>query len=234
MQHRSLRTVLASAVAALVAASTALGVTGSTVDGDAHPYVGALVVDGTVRCSGVLVAPTVFATAGHCGVDGEQVSVSFDSRLTAGLDVGWSLQTGTLRVDPARKADLAVVVLDSAAAPRPAALPKAGMVDALVRKTPVTSVGYGYSSLAADGSWVYDGYRRYADSPVRKSSRLLLTISTREAGPCMGDSGGPQLAGDTVLSLTSAGSKDCSGKAEGYRLDSAAARSFLGRFLPLP
>lgn len=230
MQHRSLRVVLASAVAALVVASTALGVTGSTVDGDAHPYVGALVVDGTVRCSGVLVAPTVFATAGHCGVDGERVSVSFDEKL----DDGWSLQDGALHVDPARKADLAVVVLDAAAVPTPAGLPRSGAVDALARRTPVTSVGYGYSSLAADGSWVYDGYRRHADSPVKRSSRLFLTISTREAGPCMGDSGGPQLAGDTVLSLTSSGSKDCSGKAEGYRLDSAPARAFLGRFLPLP
>jgi hypothetical protein len=50
----------------------------------------------------------------------------------------------------------------------------------------------------------------------------------------MGDSGGPQLDGDTVLSLTSTGSKDCSGKAEAYRLDTAAARAFLGDFVALP
>jgi hypothetical protein len=230
VQHRSLRIVIASAVAALAAASTALGVTGSTVDGDAHPYVGAVVVDETVRCSGVLVAPTVFVTAGHCGADGERVSVSFDSKL----DDGWSLQDGTLHVDPRKKADLAVVTLDRAAAPAPAALPRKDAVDELRRRAPVTSVGYGYSSLAADGTWVYDGYRRYADSPVKTSSRLYLTISTREAGPCLGDSGGPQLAGDTVLSISSAGSKDCQGKADGYRLDSAPARDFLRDFVRLP
>jgi hypothetical protein len=231
VSHRSLRTALVSALAALAVASTALGVTGSVVDGDDHPYVGALVVDGTVRCSGVLVAPTVFATAGHCGADGERVSVTLDSELD---DTGWNLQDGTLHVDPARRADLAVVVLDANAAAAPAALPEKDAVDALARRTPVTSVGYGYSSRAADGSWVYDGYRRWADSPVRKSSRLYLTVSTREAGPCMGDSGGPQLAGDTVLSVTSGGSKDCQGKAEGYRLDSAPARDFLRRFVALP
>jgi hypothetical protein len=230
VQHRSLRTLLVPVVAALAVTSTALGVTGSTVDGDAHPYVGALVVDETVRCSGVLVAPKIFVTAGHCGADGERVSVTFDSKL----DDGWSLQDGTLRVDPARRADLAVVVLDRRAAPAPAALPEKDAVDALARRTPVTSVGYGYSSRADDGSWVYDGYRRYADSPVRKSTRLYLTISTREAGPCMGDSGGPQLAGDTVLSVTSAGSRDCQGKAEGYRLDSGPARDFLRPFVSLP
>jgi hypothetical protein len=31
-----------------------------------------------------------------------------------------------------------------------------------------------------------------------------------------------------VLSVTSAGSKDCSGTADGYRLDSEPARAFLG------
>lgn len=231
MQHRSLRIVITAAVATLAVASTALGVTGSSVDGDAHPYVGAVVAGGAVRCSGVLVAPTVLVTAGHCGVDGERVSVSFDPKLVEG---GWSLQEGTLRVDPTRRADLAVVRLDAAAAPTPASLPAAGAVDALARKTPVTSVGYGYSGRAADGTWVYDGYRRYADSPVKKSTKLHLTISTREAGPCLGDSGGPQLDGDTVLSITSAGSKDCTGTADGYRLDSAPARDFLRGFVAFP
>jgi hypothetical protein len=234
VQHRSLRTALALIVLALVATSTALGVTGSTPDGEGHPYVGALVAGGpdggSVRCSGVLVAPTVFATAGHCGVDGERVSVGFDPKL----DDGWSLQDGTLRVDPTRRADLAVVVLDERAALVPALLPAAGSVEALARKSRVTSVGYGYSSRAADGSFVYDGHRRRADSPLKKVGKLHLTISTREAGPCLGDSGGPQLVGDTVLSVTSAGSKDCAGTADGYRLDSAPARDFLRRFVALP
>jgi Trypsin len=69
---------------------------------------------------------------------------------------------------------------------------------------------------------------------VKRSSTLSLTVSTREAGPCLGDSGGPQLAADTVLSVTSAGSKDCSGTADSYRLDSASARAFLGAFVRLP
>ena len=230
MSHRSLIAIV-SVLSALSFASTALGVMGSKVDGDAHPYVGALAVSGTVRCSGVLVAPTVLATAGHCGVDGERVSVSFDSTL----DDGWSLQEGTLHVDPSKKADLAVVVLDEAAGVTPAALPRKDAVDALVRRSTVTSVGYGYSALAPDGSWVNDGYRRWADSPVKKSSKLYLTVSTNEAGPCFGDSGGPQLVGDTVLSVTSGGSRsDCTGRAEGYRLDSAPARDFLRSFVALP
>ena len=230
MLHRPLRIVFVAAFAALTVATTAFAVTGSTPDGDAHPYVGALVVDGTVQCSGVLIAPTIFATAGHCGADGSRVAVSLDSQLNE----RWNLLGGTLEVDPAKKADLAVVVLDAPAPVAPALLPGAGAADALAKGASVTSVGYGYSSIAADGSFVYDGLRRWAESPVTRVSKTTLVLSTRAGGPCLGDSGGPQLAGDTVLSLTSIGSKDCSGQAEGYRLDSSSARAFLSGFVPIP
>ena len=230
MLRRSTRIALVSALAALTVATSALAVTGSTPDGDAHPYVGALVVDGAVQCSGVLIAPTIFATAGHCGADGARVAVSFETKLGD----GWSLLAGSLHVDAAKKTDLAVVVLDAPAPVAPASLPAAGAADSLVKGTSLTSVGYGYSSRAADGSFVYDGLRRRADSPVTRVSRSTLVLSTRAAGPCLGDSGGPQLAGSTVLSVTSVGSKDCTGQAEGYRLDTAGARSFLAAFVTLP
>lgn len=227
---RSLRIALVSTLTALTVSATALAVTGSTPDGDAHPYVGALVVDGAVQCSGVLIAPTIFATAGHCGVDGARVSVSFDTKL----DERWNLRGGTLEVDPARKADLAVVVLDGAAPVAPVSLPRAGAADSLAKGAELWSVGYGYSSRTADGSFVYDGLRRGAASPLVRVAKSTLVLSTRTAGPCLGDSGGPQLAGDTVLAVTSVGSKDCTGQAEGYRLDTASARAFLVAFVALP
>lgn len=230
MLHRSARIVLVAATAALTVVTTAVAVTGSTPDGDAHPYVGALVVDGAVQCSGVLIAPTIFATAGHCGADGSRVAVSLDSQL----DERWNLLGGTLEVDPAKKADLAVVVLDAPAPVAPALLPGANTADALAKGAVVTSVGYGYSSRGADGSFVYDGLRRSAASPVIRVAKTTLVLSTSAGGPCFGDSGGPQLAGDTVFSLTSTGSKDCSGQADAYRLDTASARGFLAEFVPLP
>ena len=229
MSRIPLRTAVVSLVAALSVVTTAAAVTGSTPDGGAHPYVGALVVNGSVACSGVLIAPNLFATAGHCGVDGERVEVSFDSRL----DEAWTLLAGTLDVDTSKGSDLAVVVLDTATRVTPATLPNAGSVVALDRKSIVTSVGYGYSGRDADGMWTYDGLRRVADSPVLDVTKSLLKFSTRNGGPCMGDSGGPQLAGDTVLSLTSAGPKDCTGRSEGYRLDTVPARAFLARFVTL-
>ena len=69
---------------------------------------------------------------------------------------------------------------------------------------------------------------------MTKVSKATLGLSTSAGGPCLGDSGGPQLAGSTVLSITSGGSKDCAGKAEGYRLDTASARAFLSDFVALP
>ena len=225
-----LRIVLACAVAALTAATTALAVTGSTPDGDAHPYVGALFADGALQCSGVLIAPTIVATAAHCGVDGARVSVSFDTKL----DGGRRLLAGTLEVDAAKKTDLAVVVLDAPAPVAPAALPGAFAAESLAKGASILSVGYGYSSRAADGSLVHDGLRRSAASPLLRVAKSTLVLSTRTAGPCLGDSGGPQLVGNTVVSVTSAGSKDCSGQAAGYRLDTAAARTFLGAYVALP
>lgn len=230
-----LRSVLFVLSASLVAASGAAAITGSGVDGTAHPYVGALVVDGSVECSGVLVAPTVFATAAHCtaGIPaGASVGVTFDTAIDKAT---WTVQGGTAHTDPGYRGgsanDLAVVVLDAPAAVTPATLPRAGSVDAISGS--VTSVGYGYH-FGADGSLAYDGKRRAADSPVLDVKKTTLRLSTKTAGPCMGDSGGPQLSGDTVLSLTSTGTKDCSGKAESYRLDTAAARAFLAQFVTLP
>ena len=82
---KPVHSVFAALAVALVTVSTAAAVTGGGVDGDAHPYVGALVVNGSVECSGVLVAPTVFVTAGHCGADGtsrlRQLRLEADRRL---------------------------------------------------------------------------------------------------------------------------------------------------------
>jgi hypothetical protein len=216
--------------------STAGAITGSSPDGSAHPYVGALVVDGSVTCSGVLVAPTVFATAGHCTASlapDARVQVTFDTEIDKS---SWTLHDGISHTHPGYGSsgadDLAVVVLDEAATVTPATLPSAGSVENVIGA--VTSVGYGFHGRAGDGSFLYDGVRRVADSPVLKVKKATLIISTKLAGPCLGDSGGPQLRGDTVLSLTSAGAKDCSGKAEGYRLDTVSSRAFLGGFLTLP
>ncbi len=54
-----------------VVAAPASAITHGTLDGDDHPYVGLMTAHAATgeylwRCSGTLVSPTVFVTAGHC------------------------------------------------------------------------------------------------------------------------------------------------------------------------
>ena len=59
------------ATLALLSSFPAAAVTNGAPDGGAHPYVGIMVADDgdgnpLWRCSGALLSPTVFLTAGHC------------------------------------------------------------------------------------------------------------------------------------------------------------------------
>ena len=62
---------LAAFVAVGVLATSAFAITDGELDGNGHPYVGLMVAQGADgnplwRCSGTLMSPTVFLTAGHC------------------------------------------------------------------------------------------------------------------------------------------------------------------------
>jgi hypothetical protein len=64
-------TTLIAALAIVVSmhAAPASAITNGELDGNGHPYVGLMVfqlADGRFRCSGALVSPTKFLTAGHC------------------------------------------------------------------------------------------------------------------------------------------------------------------------
>jgi secreted trypsin-like serine protease len=235
--------ILSSCATALAAAAfvvaPGLAITGGSVDGAAHPSVGLIATDGsdgtrTPLCSGVLVAPTVVVTAAHCfAADGERVSVTFDATADPARS---SFTAGRAVVDPAYGSDkrdphdLAVVLLAAPVSPTPARLPSAGEV---ARSAPgdVVNVGYGYQS-AKDA--VYDGVRRWSTSQVAKVDAATISLKLRDGGVCFGDSGGPHFSGTTVAAIVSTGNRACSGQSTGYRLDTAAARQFLGRFVPLP
>ena len=60
-----------SASAALAAPSAQAITAGGNLDGNAHPYVGLMVAKDAAgtplwRCSGTLLGPKLFLTAGHC------------------------------------------------------------------------------------------------------------------------------------------------------------------------
>jgi len=89
----------ALAVAATLAVTTAGpagAITGDYVKDNEHPFVGLIVFYGRDggfhhRCSGALLTPTVFLTAGHCTAGVSSARVYFQQ--DAGVD--WSPQTGT-------------------------------------------------------------------------------------------------------------------------------------------
>jgi hypothetical protein len=87
------------AIAAVLALTTAVpagAVTGDYAKDTEHPFVGLVVFYGPTgefhhRCSGSLLTPTVFLTAGHCTAVGSSARVYFQQ--DAGAD--WSPNTGT-------------------------------------------------------------------------------------------------------------------------------------------
>ncbi|MGN6687712.1 MAG: trypsin-like serine protease [Actinomycetales bacterium] len=254
---RRLRAVLTAAVTTVTAAALSLApahaITNGAPDGSGHPNVGGLVSstqysDGTwLYCSGTLVSPTVFVTAAHCGEGGDgRVRVTFSSAYQDG-DATYS---GTFHADPAYNQsqsdphDLAVVVLDKPVKKiAPARLPAAHSLDSLPSTQQFTSVGYGaYEVAQAKGgkTLLYNDVRNVATGTLNSVNpawlRLSMNPATGNGGTCYGDSGGPNFLGTSniVAATTITGDAYCRSTNVDYRLDTDAARAFLGQYVTLP
>lgn len=248
-------------LASLLVASRASAITYGEPDGGDHPNVGAILIEDEtgqkiVECSGTLISPTVFLTAAHC-VDDSTVPfwITFDSTITANS----RLYTGTVHLNPAYNqtgsdpGDLAVIVF---ARPirgiPPAALPPAGMLDRMsadgtLRNQTFTAVGYGLQEVILgegppDFAPNYERRRAVSSFSALNDAwlRLSQTQATDDGGTCYGDSGGPIFLGSgdaetsVVAAIAVAGDELCMATNVTYRLDTAAARAFLGQFVILP
>jgi hypothetical protein len=229
--------VLGALSCTLFTVAPAGAIVGGAEDGDGHPNVGALVAtfpDGDFpACSGTLISPTVFLTAGHCiaftqsfGATG--YAVTFDSNVT--FDASGRVINaipGTATLDPlfghdqGDYHDLAVVTFEApVASASPATLPTAGLLDGLaaqggLRDQGFTVVGYGAPGIVFGGGRpqaIFDPVRRVATSSFMSlnATRLFLLINTNATGgggACFGDSGGPAFLNvggtDVLVSLTS-------------------------------
>ncbi len=84
----------------------ALAVTDGELDGEGHPYVGLMVAqdaDGNPlwRCSGTLMSPTVFLTAGHCTeAPAAHVEIWFDADVESGIPANGYPFTGDVGGTP--------------------------------------------------------------------------------------------------------------------------------------
>ncbi len=250
-RHRALHLVaaLAAAASVLTAVPSARAITNGTPDGDDHPYVG-LVTDGYSVCSGAALSPTLFVTAAHCFDDpGGDVWVTVDPAGFDSVPV-----TGSWHPDPnscfgcvaglpgVADRDVAVVVLDTPLSLRRyAALPSQRMHRPTGRRERLTVVGYGVQNFRTGGGppQVGDVFTRYTASVeiVHDGSlddrflKLSANPAQGKGGVCFGDSGGPLLAGDVILGITSFVTNQlCRGVTYSYRTEQSDVIRFVNSF----
>ena len=154
----------------------AMAVTDGELDGDGHPYVGLMVAQTATgaplwRCSGTLLSPTLFLTAGHCTeAPAEHVEIWFDADVESGIPANGYPYFGEVGGTPYTHPDynpnafylfdLGVVVLDDPMVMDGyGALPELNQLDRLKTQrgkqdVGFTAVGYGLQKSFPDAaSW---------------------------------------------------------------------------------
>lgn len=214
-------------------------------------------------CSGTLIAPTVFLTAGHCmdllvGTD-FPIYVSFDKQIIdEGADANLIQVTGfqvhpSYGHDQANLYDLAVIFLPKGSTKgiKPAKVTTLGLLDDYAASGRLTSavfasVGYGNQAFWKKGPTQFyrDGWRNYSFAPLMAltPTQMYLNINedaTEGGGACFFDSGGPVFltegAERTLVAVISLrGDMNCRAMTTTYRLDTSWSREFLSQYVNLP
>lgn len=252
MKHR--RSLLSlAAVLFLLFAGPAFAIKYGGLDLDEHPYVGLMVaLDGDDnplwRCSGALISPTVFLTAGHCTQPpAARATIWFDADVESGIPgngypfIGDVFGTTYTHPDYDPDAfflfDLGVVVLDEPMEmDEYGALPELDQLDVLKTRRgqqdqTFTAVGYGLQFI--NPVFVQsDRVRMFARPKLIMINvpgftgdfSIMLSNNHSTGGTCFGDSGGPNFIGETnvIGGVTSFGiNGNCAGTGGVYRIDRA-------------
>jgi hypothetical protein len=248
--------VLAVMVVAVITADPAAAIIGGRPDGNRHPNVGALdlrPIGFAIPCSGTLISPTVYVTAGHCtnflesnGITHARVTfdpvVSDTARFYTGVP---HTNPGFFTGSASDPGDIGVVVFPTPIQGiTPALLPAAGLLSQLgpqgLRTQTFIQVGYGVSALLIGGGHPRPdpssaGTRRVATETFNALTPTTLHLSAITDGkPCTGDSGSPQFLESTIVAEGISGDGACAALAVGYRLDTPSARAFLAHYVSLP
>lgn len=256
MRKKMLVATISAILILLVAVGMAGAISDGALDGEGHPYVGLMVAqdaDGAPmwRCSGTLLSPTLFLTAGHCTeAPAAHVEIWFAADVQSGVPANGYPYTGEVggtpythpQYDPNAfyRYDLGVVVLDEPMVMAEyGALPGKDTLDKLAKRrglqdTTFTAVGYGLQESFPDAaSWKEHNVKvRMVATPhllqinggIVGDYSVLLSNNHATGGTCFGDSGGPNFIGDSnvVGGVTSFGMNgNCAGTGGVYRVDRA-------------
>jgi secreted trypsin-like serine protease len=254
--------VLAACVVAIVVAVTPAGaVTDGELDGNRHPYVGLMVAQtasGTPlwRCSGTLISPRLYLTAGHCTESpAGKVQIWFDADVTDAAAHNYPF-TGDVSGKPYTHPDynpnafflrdLGMVVLDKPVKMKQyGSLPSLNQLDALKpsSSTRFTAVGYGLQKSFPDAAaWKESALRiRMLANPhliqinggLVGDFSLLLSNNASTGGTCFGDSGGPNFLGNSnvIAGVTSFGlNGTCAGTGGVFRVDRSWSLDWIKSF----
>lgn len=265
MRKKRLFVVFSVLVILLLVVSPVGAITDGEPDGEGHPYVGLMVAqdaDGNPlwRCSGTLLSPTLFLTAGHCTeAPAAHVEIWFDSDVESGIPANGYPFTGDVGGTPHTHPDynpnafflrdVGVVVLDESF-PSPngqyGQLPSLNQLDALKTKrgqqnVTFTAVGYGLQQINPVHVQA-ERVRMVAHPKLNQINvpgfvgdfSLLLSNNHSTGGTCFGDSGGPNFLGDSnvVAGVTSFGKNgNCAGTGGVFRMDRSWSLDWVSSFL---
>jgi hypothetical protein len=236
--------------------SDAGAIIGGAADGTGHPYVAAIgQPDGEgIVFTGTAISDTVILTVAHGAVRLMQATGSNQARVTFDpvADPSSTWYTGTIHIDPAFNpnvlgaGDYAVIVFPTQLPVTPAVLPQrnalARMSQLTLRATPEPLTGYGMTALLAgtpNPDFSSGGTRKIDVAAFRalKPQHLKLQLPDGDQ-VCVGDSGAPSLFGGTNvitgIDLGALGGCISSGTIIQMRVDTDAARAFVGQFVQLP
>lgn len=256
LRARFLMLAVATGLLVVGLAGRAGAITNGQPDGEGHPYVGLAVFDDAEgkpmwRCSGTLISPTLFLTAGHCTEPpAARATIWFEADVDAGMPDNGYPYGGPTSVDGTPYThpmydpnafylhDLGVVVLDTPVTKdQYGALPPLGLLDSLakargLKDVTFTAVGYGLQrinpvfleSARVRMTATLDLVSLKGTAGIPAGTSVFLSGNAHTGGTCFGDSGGPQFLGSSniVAAVTSFGlNGNCAGVGGAYRVDTA-------------